>query len=245
MTSLIGKRFSKLVGIEDTLKRDFRGNHIWKFKCDCGKIVELPRNRVNRTIGTKSCGCSRVKDDLTGKKFGKLTVVSRENKIIGDGCLQYRCLCSCGKETVCSSTNLRNNKSRSCGCERYNHIRYKQKRDDVYPRFYFEEVKLRAKNRNMKFNITHKYIKELFLKQNKMCNLTGNPIVFAQTHHERRKGLNTASLDRIDSTKGYIKGNVQIVHKHINIMKLNLSLDDFKNFCIKVADYERNKRKSD
>ena len=45
----------------------------------------------------------------------------------------------------------------------------------------------------------------------------------------------TASLDRIDSTKGYIDGNIQWVHKRINTMKMDMSQKDFIDFCKQVA----------
>lgn len=49
----------------------------------------------------------------------------------------------------------------------------------------------------------------------------------------------TASLDRIDSAKGYVEGNVQWVHKRINLMKGTLSEKDFIAFCQMVVTYGR------
>jgi hypothetical protein len=46
----------------------------------------------------------------------------------------------------------------------------------------------------------------------------------------------TASLDRIDSSKGYEEGNIQWVHKHINFMKRTYSQEYFIDMCKKVAD---------
>jgi hypothetical protein len=55
--------------------------------------------------------------DITGKTFGRLTVVSRvENS--PEGKAKWRCLCTCGKSTVSVGGNLRLGKSRSCGCLR-------------------------------------------------------------------------------------------------------------------------------
>jgi hypothetical protein len=45
----------------------------------------------------------------------------------------------------------------------------------------------------------------------------------------------TASLDRIDSSKGYVEGNVQWVHKRINIMKNDLSDSEFIEWCRVVS----------
>lgn len=45
----------------------------------------------------------------------------------------------------------------------------------------------------------------------------------------------TASLDRIDSSKGYIEGNVQWLHKDINQMKINFNQKDFIKYCKLIA----------
>ena len=49
----------------------------------------------------------------------------------------------------------------------------------------------------------------------------------------------TASLDRIDSSRGYVPENVQWVHKVINRMKGTLSDDEFKSWCRTVAAQRR------
>ena len=52
--------------------------------------------------------------DLTGKRFGRLTVVERaENK---NGYRRWKCKCDCGNETVVYSANLSGGKTKSCGC---------------------------------------------------------------------------------------------------------------------------------
>ena len=45
----------------------------------------------------------------------------------------------------------------------------------------------------------------------------------------------TASIDRIDSSAGYVAGNIQFVHKHINKMKNNLDEQCFIEMCKLVA----------
>lgn len=52
--------------------------------------------------------------DLTGQRFGRLTVISRvENK---NNKATWRCLCDCGNEATVRSDSLRNGDTRSCGC---------------------------------------------------------------------------------------------------------------------------------
>jgi hypothetical protein len=42
--------------------------------------------------------------------------------------------------------------------------------------------------------------------------------------------------DRIDSSKGYVVGNIQWVHKHINKMKNKYPQDHFIEMCRLVAE---------
>jgi hypothetical protein len=52
--------------------------------------------------------------DLTGQRFGRLTVLSKRAEKRNGG-LAYNCLCDCGKQTVVQSGNLRSGTTRSCG----------------------------------------------------------------------------------------------------------------------------------
>mgnify|MGYP003351787189 CR=1 FL=1 len=60
------------------------------------------------------------------------------------------------------------------------------------------------------------YLNDLFIEQQGKCKLSGIEISLPKKWNDKNY---TASLDRIDSDKGYEKGNVQWVHKHINVMK--------------------------
>ncbi len=54
--NLIGKRFGKLLVLEETDKRADKGSIVWKCKCDCGNIVEISSKRLVSRINV-SCGC--------------------------------------------------------------------------------------------------------------------------------------------------------------------------------------------
>jgi hypothetical protein len=98
-----------------------------------------------------------------------------------------------------------------------------------------------AKNRNIFFDLTIEYCWNLFLEQDKKCALSGTQIVFAINKRSRKE--TTASLDRIDSSKGYIEGNVQWLHKDINRMKWTNSDDEFIKWCKKVVLWQKNQQK--
>lgn len=63
--------------------------------------------------------------DLTGQKFGRLTVIERAPNYIspkGQHVTKWRCVCDCGKETIKTSYELRHEENISCGCyKRENH----------------------------------------------------------------------------------------------------------------------------
>lgn len=89
-----------------------------------------------------------------------------------------------------------------------------------------------ASKRNIEFSVNIEYIWDLYEKQGCKCALSGVPIKFSSLWTMRD---GTASLDRIDSSKGYIENNLQWVHKDVNHMKWDLTQADFINYCHKVA----------
>lgn len=58
------------------------------------------------------------KIDLTGKVFGKLTVISEHPERTPQGSVQWVCQCECGNSTIVSGDNLRRNHTLSCGCQK-------------------------------------------------------------------------------------------------------------------------------
>ena len=82
------------------------------------------------------------------------------------------------------------------------------------------------------------YAWDIFIQQKGKCALTGLNITFAETARQRK--FATASLDRIDSSKGYIKDNVQWIHKDIQRMKMDLSEEKFLDLCQKVVKHFHN-----
>lgn len=54
--------------------------------------------------------------DLTGQKFGKLTVIGVDNKRDLNGNIYWKCKCDCGNITVVNGRSLRTGGTKSCGC---------------------------------------------------------------------------------------------------------------------------------
>jgi hypothetical protein len=175
---------------------------------------------------------------LEGLKFNKLFVLkkagaSRHGEII------WECLCECGNIKTYSTDHLtrKNKPVLSCGCIRnkkgMNHKDWKGC-GEISGAWWTAHVNRANDLRKnpVEISLTIKEAWELFLKQNRKCALSGLPLEFSY------KGChNTASLDRIDSSKGYEFNNVQWVHKHINFMKRIYDQEYFIEMCKKVAEY--------
>lgn len=86
------------------------------------------------------------------------------------------------------------------------------------------------------------YLKEIWEKQNGICPFTGWELILPNTvdgWDESSSRVKRASLDRIDSEKGYLKGNVRFVSVMANYAKNKLNDYELINFCKAVAEYHK------
>ena len=113
---LTGQRFGKLLVLEEVKdKRASNGAIIWRCKCDCGKEVEVVGTNLRKKKNpTTSCGCKTNSKDLTGKKFGKLTVLEPTDERI-NGKIVWKCQCDCGNIHYVNTGNLTSGGVKSCG----------------------------------------------------------------------------------------------------------------------------------
>lgn len=178
--------------------------------------------------------------DLTGKRFGNLVVLSRLPENTNSGGTRWRCKCDCGKEVEVAALNLSHGDTKSCGCIKGISRR---KGSSNITGTYWKGVKNNAKIRSLEFTITIDYAQKLLEEQKFKCALSNIPLIMDVNNTFKRKGkygINTGSLDRIDSSKGYIEGNVQWVHKKINNMKQDLVDEDFIKWCDKISKFRGN-----
>lgn len=119
---LTGQRFGKLTAVERTGDTQ-EGYFVWRCQCDCGQEVLVNSKRLMRGTVT-DCGCvpktnarnGRSAEDLTGRRFGKLTVLHRaDNK---NGRTHWVCQCDCGNLHTASAKDLKRGHCKSCGCLR-------------------------------------------------------------------------------------------------------------------------------
>jgi hypothetical protein len=201
--------------------------------------------------------------DLSGQTLGMWYIICRgENSKVGHSRFWVECLL-CHEVTLKLATHFRSKKTNSCSkCANTKILRqqfrtalgttYKIKIPDDYytnnhdiPYWFWNSIdrkhrkSTRGARRTLPFTITPEYVWALFLDQNKCCALSGVPLTFCKHDNRiKRKDFQTASLDRIDSSKGYVEGNVQWVHKDVNRMKNIFNQEYFIDMCKKNSRKE-------
>lgn len=100
-------------------------------------------------------------------------------------------------------------------------------------------LKAVANRRGLYFNVSKEYLWDLFEKQNGKCVLTGLSLNFPLKAKDVFNGNKTTSLDRVNSDIGYLEGNVQWVHKDVNMMKQSYDMRYFLEMCNHIKEYNK------
>jgi len=97
----------------------------------------------------------------------------------------------------------------------------KPKKSPQYLLWY--RAKSNAKTRNYEFNLD---VEDIIIPDK--CPYLNIELI---THFDGKERDEYFSIDRIDSTKGYVKGNVQVISKLANTMKNNANEEQLKTFA--------------
>ena len=117
MNDLTNQRFGKLVAIEPRGRKNKK--IAWFCQCDCGNTSIVASDKL-RNGHTQSCGClSKQRGherviDLTGKRYGRWTVIERAGYKGKD--ITWKCKCDCGTISEVQGNSLRSGGTMSCGC---------------------------------------------------------------------------------------------------------------------------------
>ena len=172
-----------------------------------------------------------VFQDLTGETFHSWTVLERaangSNKRT-----RWKCRCKCGRKGIVAAGDLKYGSHKSCGkCHYHAFIQDS----------FWGEYKKQAKRRNKIFLLTKDYMMNLWEQQDGKCAISGEILFMPEKAREQRGPKCTASIDRIDNSKGYIEDNVQWVLKSVNRMRREYSMEEYIQVCKKVAkNWENN-----
>lgn len=146
--------------------------------------------------------------------------------------------CYCGKQFIAKPKDIFRRHRKSCGCYQLSKPSHYKGTKNIGQDYFVSITKgLKRKSKTLEFNLTIEYLQQLLEDQNFKCALSGIEISDKPIGNNNRS-LRTFSLDRIDSSKGYIIGNVQWVHKTVQKMKMDLSQEEFIYFCQQIAKHK-------
>jgi hypothetical protein len=105
--------------------------------------------------------------------------------------------------------------------------------DDYYIAKKLVQLKQSADSRKIDFSLKFSTVKKLL--NSKACYYTGKSFT--------KKGPHSRSIDRVDSSKGYVDGNVVACTSEINMKKTNLTIDEILTISKKVEKHLNRKKK--
>ena len=230
--TLIGHKFGMLTVLEKTEPRS-PGRRWWLCLCKCGKTTIVPTDKLTNG-NTTSCGCKLHYPNLIGARFGKLIVV--EALGIRKSFSIWKCKCDCGGEKIVRTSSLKGGNVRSCGCIRSGYLRNSVGHLPYGEAVFNLVVKMYRDNA-----IKHKLAWELSKEEARTlfkgdCHYCGDPP--SRTLKGRAYGEFTYNgIDRVNNSKGYLKGNVVSCCTRCNFKKSEMSLTEFTTWIVKVANH--------
>ena len=178
------------------------------------------------------------------QQFNSFTLLSVVPVLEGKRRL-YHVKCQCGAEQYRRLNHLITGRTKSCKkcASKLTALTYGTPQRNEFigslGKTFFSTIKNGAVRRNIEFNVSQEFLWELLCKQGFKCALTNVDINLTTKIKASNPDYSsfTASVDRIDSSKGYTTDNVQWVHKDINRLKNNLPQNKFIELCSLVAVY--------
>lgn len=209
------------------------------FLCRCNRCgLESKTSAKTFLYNKKGCKCyfklagtrqtNNNDNSYNGKVFNNIRVIGRSDK---HKRVYYKCECvKCNHVVylqICEFKKIYN--CPKCKVAKKHEVTYHK-----YNLIWYRLIR-GAEERGLIFDVTKDYIFDLLEKQNYKCAYTGKYIYLPK---EKQLGEYTASLDRIDNSLGYIKGNLQWIHKDINRLKWKWSEEQLLNMVNEIYNHK-------
>ena len=181
--------------------------------------------------------------DVTGNRYGRLTVIAHDSKNERGEHL-WLCRCDCGTEKAYLGTSFKYGKTKSCGCLHKEIIsgvnNYQAKRalkkhgeyiassDPWYDRACSLIQHANKKKVPVGFESSAEFALYIRSIAPENCPVFGEPM----SKGTKDRHTFSPSVDKIIPEKGYVKGNIQVISWLANAMKRDATKDQLVKFAI-------------
>jgi hypothetical protein len=170
--------------------------------------------------------------DLTGQRFGRLTVLSLYKS---GRHTTWNCICNCGKSIIVRSDSLRNGHTQSCGCYNRDISKVTSCRHGVYQ----ADMRVYYIWKGMKSRCNNTHHNRYGGRGIQLCREWQNPANFYNwaINHGYAEGL---QIDRIDNDGDYCPENCRwVTAKQNSCNRSNNKHIIFQNKSLTYSEWER------
>lgn len=174
--------------------------------------------------------------DIKGQRFTKLLVLEYTGKSNHSRSSIWLCLCDCGNKVEVASHSLKNGFNKSCRCLLKEML---AKGINLQPfgqatfNKLVDQYKASAKSRDLVFEISEDFFKEIYKKDCFYCG--SSPSNICRNKRNKNDFIVYNGLDRIDNSVGYVEGNVVPCCRDCNWAKGKMKPDVFKRWINKIS----------
>ena len=145
----------------------------------------------------------------------------------------WNVICECGTEKKISTAGLTSGKTISCGCYKAEGLNKKEEGVSSFNHKYRGYLaRAKAHKKNIEFALTKEEFKEIVKQPCHYCGTENSSRTMAKP--TANGAFVSNGIDRIDSSLGYIKGNCLPCCTICNVMKNDLSYQDFLSHIRKI-----------
>lgn len=167
-------------------------------------------------------------EQRVGTKINNLTILEITGKRNTGKRTKIMCKvrCDCGKEFETLIESVISGQTASCGCQRKKFINSAERKE-------YNNYRNSAKNRGFDFELTYEDFKEIIYEKCVYCG--SDPAAIKEVYGDT---VICNGIDRVDSSKGYKKGNVVPCCKTCNQAKNCMDLSDFLNWIRRLVAWQ-------
>lgn len=181
--------------------------------------------------------------NLTGKRYGKLTVLQKANSVRTrtGAYTMWRCHCDCGAKTVVRTSHLTEGRTKSCGCLFLQSLtdkpRGRKPTGTAYLRYVFGYYLKNAASRKLPFEIDFDRFCSLVTRN---CHYCGSPPCQGKNKARLDRPvvfngiIKHNGLDRVNNEEGYTQANTVPCCKHCNRAKRDRTVAEFKQWAMQL-----------